>query len=155
MKKRLLQKLAFLSWCGLTNWTLWCRFVIEDSIDLLELFEEFGKNIATSAEKNSSSAEKQIEQVSQRLCHFPYQKCRDKHICCLSFIFYFACYSIVHQFKIFVIMNSLNDFLSINIEHFRPIHASILFKPFYPWNNLHPHSEGNREDHKEWHKSSK
>ena len=64
--------------------------MIEDSIDLLELFEEFGKNIATSAEKNSSSAEKQIEQVSQRLCHFPYQKCRDKHICCLSFIFYFA-----------------------------------------------------------------
>lgn len=51
-------------------------------------------------------------------------------------------------------MNFLNDFLSINIENFRPIHTSFLLKPFYPRNNLHPESERNREDHEQWHKSS-
>jgi len=130
-----------------------CGQLIEASVDILELFEEFGKDVATPTEENCSSTEKQIEQVSQRFCHFPYQECCDKHIRCFSFIFHFARYSVVHQFKIIIIMNFLNDFLSINIENFRPIHTSFLLKPFYPRNNLHPESERNREDHEQWHKS--
>ena len=64
--------------------------LIEAFEDILELFEEFGKDVATPTEENCSSTEKQIEQVSQRFRHFPYQECCDKHIRCFSFIFYFA-----------------------------------------------------------------
>ena len=39
--------------------------LIEDSVDLLELFEEFGKYFATPAEDYCSSTEKQIEQIRE------------------------------------------------------------------------------------------